>query len=122
MDESAAGSLIGIIMSPLVLLIVYATVKGAATGPVERNGMAGMRIKATQRSDAAWRAGHVAALRVTRRVLPLVVLLVDLACVALLFVGPKALVPWVGILPAVALLLALFPIVRAATTAANAVP
>ena len=41
MDESAAGSLIGIIMSPLVLLIVYATVKGAATGPVERNGMAG---------------------------------------------------------------------------------
>lgn len=121
MDESAAGSLIGIIMSPLVLLIVYATVKGAATGPVERNGMAGMRIKATQRSDAAWRAGHVAALRVTRRVLPLV-LLVDLACVAPLFVGPKALVPWVGILPAVALLLALFPIVRAATTAANAVP
>lgn len=45
MDESAAGSLIGIIMSPLVLLIVYATVKGAATGPVERNGMAGIRIK-----------------------------------------------------------------------------
>ena len=121
MDESAAGSLIGIIMSPLVLLIVYATVKGAATGPVERNGMAGMRIKATQRSDAAWRAGHVAALRVTRRVLPLV-LLVDLACVVQLTVGPKALVPWVGILPTVALLLALFPIVRAATTAANAVP
>ena len=33
----------------------------AADGRLRRNGVAGIRTRATLRSDAAWQAGHVAA-------------------------------------------------------------
>lgn len=47
----------------LVLLgiVVQLVGRGAASGSIDRNSAVGIRTKATQSSDAAWRAGHDAA-------------------------------------------------------------
>ena len=121
MDESSVGALIGILMSAAVLGFVYTVIRAAASGPVERNGFIGIHIKATHRSDEAWHAGHAAALPVSRTVL-LVALAVDLLCLALLFLGPIWLVPWLGIIPSIVLVLGLVPIVLAAKKGADAAP
>ncbi|WP_081477437.1 SdpI family protein [Kocuria rhizophila] len=121
MDESSVGALIGILMSAVALGFVYAVIRAAASGPVDRNGFIGIHIKATHRSDEAWHAGHAAALPVSRTVL-LVALAVDLLCLALLFLGPEWLVPWLGIIPSIVLVLGLVPIVLAAKKGADAAP
>lgn len=58
----AAALLIG-----LLVVATGATVsvvnRRAADGRLGRNSVAGIRIRATMRSDAAWRAGHAAARR-----------------------------------------------------------
>ncbi|WIW67345.1 hypothetical protein P8S73_06465 [Kocuria sp. ChxB] len=118
MDESSVGALIGILMSAAVLGFVYAVIRAAASGPADRNGFIGIHIKATHRSDEAW---HAAALPVSRIIL-LVAVAVDLLCLALLFLGPIWLVPWLGIIPSIVLVLGLVPIALAAKRGADAAP
>ena len=112
---------IAVIMSVGVLGILFMVTRMGASGDMGRNGAVGIRTKATQRSDAAWHAGHAAALPVARTAC-LVVLVVDLICLVLIFAGPEALTPWLGIVPAVALLIAVVPTVLAATKGADAAP
>ncbi len=49
---------IGLVLTGVVVQLVG---RGAASGSIERNSVTGIRTKATQSSDDAWRAGHVAA-------------------------------------------------------------
>ncbi|WP_152608340.1 SdpI family protein [Kocuria rhizophila] len=121
MDESSVGALIGMVMSVVVLGILFMVTRLGASGDMGRNGAVGIRTKATQRSDAAWRTGHAAALPVARTAC-LLVLVVDLICLVLIFAGPEALTPWFGIVPAVGLLIAVVPIVLAAKKGADAAP
>lgn len=56
-------------MAPAVITIVLAVVVtfviwGAAAGRLSANGLVGIRTRATQSSESAWRAAHRAALRV----------------------------------------------------------
>ena len=108
-------------MSVVALGVIFVVTRMGANGDVGRNRAVGIRTRATQRSDAAWRAGHAAALPVTRNV-SLVVLLLDLVCLALLFLGPPSLVPWIAVIPPVALLVAVVPIALAAKKGADRAP
>jgi hypothetical protein len=47
--------------------LVHAVTRAAARGSLARNGLAGIRTRRTTSSDAAWLAGHAAALPWTRR-------------------------------------------------------
>ena len=118
MDESSAGALIGIVMSVVVLGILFVVTRMGASGEMGRNGAVGIRTKATKRSDAAWRAGHAAALPVVRTAC-LAILILDLVCLALVFLGPAGLVPWLGVIPSVAILVAAVPLVLAARKGAG---
>ncbi|GAA3212565.1 hypothetical protein GCM10010488_08390 [Oerskovia jenensis] len=62
----------------MALVVAWLTYLGA-TDRMTRNGLIGIRTPATQRSDAAWIAGHRAALKV---VLPGAALVTALAVVA----------------------------------------
>ncbi|MEV8157238.1 SdpI family protein [Kocuria salsicia] len=118
MDESSGGALIGIVMSVVVLGILFMVTRMGASGEMGRNGAVGIRTRATKRSDAAWRAGHAAALPVVR-IACLVILVLDLVCLALIFLGPASLVPWLGVIPSVAILAAAVPFVLAAKKGAD---
>lgn len=118
MDESSGGALIGIVMSVVVLGILFMVIRMGASGEMGRNGAVGIRTRATKRSDAAWRAGHAAALPVVR-IACLVILVLDLVCLALIFLGPESLVTWLGVIPSVAILAAAVPIVLAAKKGAD---
>ena len=118
MDESSIGALIGIASSLLVIAVLYGVTRAGATGGMGRNGAVGIRTRATKRSDAAWRAGHAAALPVARTAC-LAILVLDLVCLALLFLGPAGLVPWLGVIPSVAILAAAVPLVLAAKKGAD---
>ena len=50
----------------LVGIVVRLITAQAADGHLDRNGVVGIRTRATTRSDAAWRAGHAAALPTIR--------------------------------------------------------
>ncbi len=115
------GPLIGIATSLVVLGVILAVTRMGASGELGRNGAVGIRIRATRRSDEAWRAGHAAALPVARTAC-LTVLLIDLVCLALVFLGPAGLLPWLAVLPTVAILAAMIPIARAATRGAENAP
>jgi hypothetical protein len=58
--DPAAGliSSIGLLVMAVVL---HALEHQVATGTLERNGLVGIRTRATMTSDEAWRAGHSAA-------------------------------------------------------------
>ncbi|CAN5115461.1 hypothetical protein BH11ACT4_BH11ACT4_16600 [soil metagenome] len=49
------------IVLPLALLLVAAVTQLAANGVIKRNGFVGIRIPSTLGGDAAWLAGHKAA-------------------------------------------------------------
>lgn len=66
------------IIVAVALVVAWLTYLGA-TDRMTRNGLVGIRTPATQRSDAAWIAGHRAALKV---VLPGAGLVTALAVVA----------------------------------------
>ncbi|MBM7480332.1 SdpI family protein [Oerskovia jenensis] len=66
------------IIVAVALVVAWLTYLGA-TDRMTRNGLIGIRTPATQRSDAAWIAGHRAALKV---VLPGAALVTALAVVA----------------------------------------
>ena len=63
MDEQVP--LVARVLVGALLLVTGAAVSGvsrrAADGRLRRNAVAGIRTRATMRSDAAWRAGHLAA-------------------------------------------------------------
>lgn len=90
-----------------------------ATGGMGRNGAVGIRTRATKRSDDAWQAGHTAALPVVR-ILCLALLALDVVCVALVFLGPTTLVPWLGLIPAAGIVVAAVVTSRAAAKGACA--
>lgn len=121
MDESGIGALFGIVMSLVVLGILYGVTRAGATGGMGRNGAIGIRTRATKRSDDAWQAGHAAALPVVR-ILCVALLILDLVCLALVFLGPAALVPWLGLVPATGVVVGAVLIARAATKGADAAP
>ena len=121
MTDDMVGALFSALTTPVVLLVLFAVTRMGAEGDMGRNSAVGIRLRATQRSDAAWRAGHAAALPVVK-VSCVVVLALDLVCLALLFLGPGWLTPWLGGIPIVALLLALVPVVRAAARGAKNAP
>jgi uncharacterized membrane protein len=60
-----AEALIGAGALALAAALVSLVVRLAATGTLRRNAWAGIRLPATMRSDAAWAAGHRAAVRFT---------------------------------------------------------
>lgn len=121
MDEAAVGSLIGIVMSVVVLGVIFVVTRAGATGDMARNGAVGIRIKATRRSEEAWHAGHAAALPVVRTAC-VVLLLVDLICLVLVFAGPESVTPWLGVIPLAGILVATVPIMRAARKGADSAP
>ncbi|QBJ20555.1 SdpI family protein [Kocuria marina subsp. indica] len=121
MDDSSVGALIGIVMSVVVLGVIFTVTRMGANGDMGRNGAVGIRTKATQRSDEAWRAGHAAAFPVVRTAC-LLVLVLDLVCLALVFLGPAGLVPWLGIIPLAGILVAVVFMARAAKKGADAAP
>lgn len=49
------------IVLPLALLLLAVVTQLAANGVIKRNGFAGIRIPSTVSDDAAWLAGHKAA-------------------------------------------------------------
>lgn len=51
------------IVGPLIGLLVWVVARAAASGRLGRNGVVGIRTRATQASDEAWRAAHAAAVR-----------------------------------------------------------
>ena len=52
------------LISTALALVALAMTAAASRGVLPANGMLGIRTPATQRSEAAWRAGHRAALKV----------------------------------------------------------
>jgi uncharacterized membrane protein len=82
----------------ILALVCVATTYCAAAGKLRRNQIAGIRIPTTMASDAAWRAGHRAAMPFMWLTVPVAV--VGTAVIATMKLGPLvALV--VGALPIV---------------------
>jgi hypothetical protein len=78
-----------IIAGPLILVAVVAlvTTHCAASGKLNRNGIAGIRIPSTMASDDAWRAGHRAAIPIVWLTVP--VALAGSAYIAMTNPGPR---------------------------------
>ena len=102
-----------------MIAILYGVTRAGATGGISRNGAVGIRTRATKRSDDAWQAGHAAALSVVR-ILGLALLALDVGCGTLVFLGPTALVPWLGLVPAAGIVVAAVVTSRAAAQGADA--
>ncbi|WP_431695963.1 SdpI family protein [Kocuria rhizophila] len=119
MHESSIGALISIVSSLVVIAILYGVTRAGATGGMGRNSAVGIRTRATKRSDAAWQAGHAAALPVVR-ILCLALLVLDVGCGALVLLGPTVLVPWLGLIPAAGIVVAAVITSRAAAQGADA--
>jgi uncharacterized membrane protein len=56
------GLVIAILLGPLLMALLGLFAQGAAAGRFPRNHLIGIRLPSTQASDAAWRAGHRAAI------------------------------------------------------------
>lgn len=50
-------------VGPLIGLVVWMVARAAASGRITRNGVIGIRTRATQASDEAWQAAHAATVR-----------------------------------------------------------
>ncbi|MDO5511809.1 SdpI family protein [Corynebacterium sp.] len=105
------GPLIGVLT---VALLFGPVVRAAARGEFDRGGLVGIRTRHTQRSDAAWRAGHAAALPWARRCLVVAAAVVLLAVVAQWTLGDPA-----GLVVALCGLVGQVGLVVLATCAAN---
>ncbi|MBR7744005.1 SdpI family protein [Phycicoccus sp. BSK3Z-2] len=104
----------------LVAALLVRVTAAAADGRLDRNGFAGIRTPATGASDAAWRAGHAAALP-TARLVALVFGAGAALGVVLWLLGWPETGFWVAFAPNVLLLLMLWPLLRRANAAARAV-
>lgn len=70
MDPELLGLLpllLGVVTVPLVCVGVT---RSAAQGRLARNDVVGLRTRHTRASDAAWQAGHAAALPLVTRIVP----------------------------------------------------
>ena len=61
MSDAYGANVLAYILGATMLLVVLVT-QLAASGRIARNGLVGIRIPPTMASDAAWTAGHKAAL------------------------------------------------------------
>lgn len=88
----------GVIVVGLVAVLVAGMVRLCASGRIPRNQFAGIRLPALFASDAAWRAGHRAALVPT----------VAGSAVAIVIAAPTALIPAFGLVGLTVETLAMF--------------
>lgn len=83
-----ALSLISLLFAVVLVPVVCVAVTRSATeGNLVRNGAAGIRTRHTRTSDAAWKAGHAAALPRLRRTVPVAVATVPAAVAVQLIAG-----------------------------------
>ncbi|MGP6174919.1 SdpI family protein [Corynebacterium sp. A21] len=68
MESDLAGMVMLLFSVVLVAVVCIAVTRMAADGRMKRHGSAGIRTRHTQRSDAAWQAGHAAALPMVYRI------------------------------------------------------
>lgn len=81
MDEDLLGVIMLSFSTVLVCVVTVVTVRAAAAGSLDRNGAVGIRTRDTRASDAAWVAGHAAALPRVRWSVPVAVCAVVAAIV-----------------------------------------
>lgn len=55
------GFVAGLLLGPVVTAVMAGIARAAATGRIRRNQLIGIRLPSTMASDAAWHAGHRAA-------------------------------------------------------------
>ncbi len=68
-----SAAIVGVGALWLVAAVSVVTSLLAASGKLERNHVAGIRLPSTMASDAAWRAGHRAAIPITWLTVPVAV-------------------------------------------------
>lgn len=112
---------LNLIMVAAIVLTVgltWVVTKRGADGRLEPNPISGMRTRATMASPEAWQAGHVAALAVLRKVVPVTLVLL---VVGVVLAVTQPLIGF-GVLAASQLmfLVAMWPTIRAANRAAKA--
>lgn len=61
----ASAAFVAVVLA-LGNLVAILTTQLCASGTIQRGGLAGIRTNATRASDAAWQAGHRAALPIAR--------------------------------------------------------
>lgn len=76
------GLVLAILVGPLLMAVLALFSQHAAAGRIPRNHLVGIRLPSTQASDAAWRAGHRAAI-VPSWIACVVLIVVDVGVVLL---------------------------------------
>ena len=89
MDEDLLGVIMLSFSTVLVCVVTVVTVRAAAAGSLDRNGAVGLRTRHTRATDAAWSAGHAAALPRVRWSVPVAVCAVVAAIVLLVLGWPE---------------------------------
>lgn len=111
--------LFGIVLVPTAAVLVT---RMAAAGQLTRNGSAGLRTRYTKASDAAWVAGHAAALPRVSRTVPVAAVTVAATVVAALLGGDGwgVAVGMIGLIAETAVLISATGPANAAARAAEA--
>lgn len=118
MGENLAAVAFPAIMAVVVAVVVSSVAKAGGRGDLPRHGAVGIRTKATKTSDAAWLAGHRAAVP-RARVLTLLTSVVSLVIIVLGIVVDATWVTAVGIVPFGVVIIGLIPVAQAANAAAK---
>lgn len=93
---------LGLLIGVVVLTLVCGSIASAsAKGSLPRNGAVGIRTKATKSSDAAWDAGHRAAVPMMRVTTWFGVLLTVVTIVAVIILRPGEEPGWEVVAPVV---------------------
>lgn len=106
------------VMAVVIAIVMSSVSKAGARGDLPRSGAVGIRTKATKLSDAAWAAGHGAAVPLTRKIS----LLTSVVALVIILLGITVEAGWVtavGIVPFGVVILGMIPVVQAANAAAR---
>ncbi|MGO1436611.1 MAG: SdpI family protein [Candidatus Corynebacterium faecigallinarum] len=118
MGDNLAAVAFPAIMAVVVAVVVSSVTKAAGRGDLPRDGSVGIRTKATKLSDAAWTAGHRAAVPRARTV-SLLTSAVALVIIVLGMVVDATWVMAVGIVPFGVVIIGIIPVVQTANAAAR---